>query len=156
MSDLQVIDAALENADVVAGFVTQLLLELEPDAAEEVEQMGLSAITLKLMSEGRVRALLALHRGEPIGVLTLHECAAIYAGGVFGEISELYVMPAYRSEGVGERLLDQASRLASQLGWQRLEVGTPPVGEWPRTRAFYERNGFLCTGSRLRQLIPSD
>ena len=30
---------------------------------------------------------------RPVGILTLYECAAVYALGRFGEISELYVAP---------------------------------------------------------------
>lgn len=81
------------------------------------------------------------------------ECAAIYAGGVFGEISELYVRPEYRSSEIGGLLLSSALEKARELKWKRLEVGSPPPNENPRTIKFYEKKGFKCTGSRLRCLL---
>ncbi len=50
-----------------------------------------------------------------IGVITLHECAAIYAGGIFGEISELYVKPEFSSLKVGELLLASAIEYGKDL-----------------------------------------
>ncbi len=88
-----------------------------------------------------------------MGVITLHECAAIYAGGVFGEISELYVTPAFRSQGVAAALLLEAQAEGVARGWKRLEVGAPTQPKWHRTLAFYETQGFLETGPRLRRLI---
>lgn len=65
--------------------------------------------TSLLRGHAGVWALLAIAvDGTPVGVLTLNECAAIYAGGKFGEISELYVSPNYRSLGIGVRLVDEA------------------------------------------------
>ena len=49
-----------------------------------------------------------------VGVVTLNECAAIYSGGRFGEISELYVVPDYRSKGVGAMLMEAAVALGRE------------------------------------------
>jgi ribosomal protein S18 acetylase RimI-like enzyme len=84
---------------------------------------------------------------------TLHECAAIYAGGVFGEISELYVKPECRSLKVGELLLTTVIEFGKTREWKRLEVGSPSSDDSPRTFNFYEKQGFQCTGARLRFLI---
>ncbi|UNI24967.1 hypothetical protein JDV02_010680 [Purpureocillium takamizusanense] len=86
---------------------------------------------------------------EPVGVVTINECTAIYAGGKFGEVSELYVCPRMRSRGVAPHLIDVAVELARRRGWKRLEVCAPSQPRWSRSLSFYKRNGFRELGPRL-------
>lgn len=148
--DISIVQAKAEEFHIVAELVQQLLIELEPAAEEQIRGMNLAEVAESLLSEGRVIAFLARTEGQLAGLLTLHECAAIYAGGIFGEISELYVVPEYRSGNIGHRLLDAAAERGRFLGWKRLEVGTPPAESSPGTIRFYQREGFLSVGSRLR------
>ena len=138
--------------EVVSSLVKELILELEPESREEISGMNLSQITKNLIGSGKVYAFIAREGENPIGIITLHECAAIYAGGLFGEISELFVKQEFRSCNVGQRLLASAMELANQLGWNRLEVGAPPAQKWSRTISFYKENGFKEIGPRLRRL----
>ena len=153
MPNIKIVEASANEFSDVSVQVTNLLLELEPDASKEIKDMDLPSIALNLLSSSKIYAFLAKRNGKTIGVITLHECAAIYAGGVFGEVSELYVNPEYRSCNVGKSLVRFAVKKAQELGWSRLEVGTPSAQEWPRTLQFYERNGFKGTGTRLRLLV---
>ncbi len=140
-----------EDAATVAGLVHSLLDELSGGKAPAVEEIVERAETV--LSGTGVVAAIACVGGEPIGVMTLNECAAIYAGGKFGEISELYVLPEMRSKGVAQRLLDYAQQEALARGWKRIEVGAPGQPDWHRTLNFYLRNGFDEVGPRLRRLI---
>jgi len=92
--------------------------------------------------------LLARDGDRLIGLLALSECRALYAGGRFGIIPELYVSPERRSQGVGGALVNEAKRVARSNGWARLEVTTPPLPQFERTLAFYERQGFSVSGGR--------
>lgn len=85
---------------------------------------------------------------EPTGFIALYESYALYAEGAFGTVPELYVRPAHRSSALGQRLLSQAKIFGASRGWQRLEVTTPPLPQFDRTLAFYEREGFAITGGR--------
>lgn len=152
MHNIVVIEAT-DNFKDVAELVKDLLIELEPSAIDEIENARLDLVTQNLLDSSKIWAFLAKSNNENVGVITLHECAAIYAGGVFGEISELYVKPEFRSSNIGELLLNSALEKGNELGWKRLEVGSPPPNESPRTIKFYENKGFKCTGSRLRRLI---
>ena len=154
MTGVEIIEASPNESGIVSELVFALLRELEPGAEGEISEMDLPSITGELLSRGKIIAFIARSGEENIGVITLHECAAIYAGGLFGEISELYVAPAHRSRDVGGRLVKAALLRGRELGWKRLEVGTPPPGEWPKTTNFYLRNHFKATGARLRRLIP--
>lgn len=90
---------------------------------------------------------------EPIGFITLCESHALYAEGTFGIIPELYVRPEYRSQGVGLSLVEQAETFGCTRGWKRLEVTSPPLPEFDKTLAFYEREGFSISGGRKLKLI---
>lgn len=142
-----------QDSDVpaVAGFVHALLNELAGGDAPSIEKIADRAEAV--LSGNGVLAVLACADNEPIGVMTLNECAAIYAGGKFGEVSELYVRPDMRSQGIARRLLEEAQREALDRGWKRLEVGAPGLPEWHRTLNFYLRNGFDEVGPRLRRLV---
>jgi GNAT superfamily N-acetyltransferase len=98
--------------------------------------------------------LLARADGRDVGVLTLTEQFAIYAGGRYGVIDELYVAPEHRSAGVGARLLEAAAALGATRGWRRLDVTAPPGTAWERTVRFYENHGFVFTGPKLRLDLP--
>lgn len=152
MNNDLVVEQATDYLDV-AQLVKALLIELEPAEESKLDNAGLEHIAKELINSSKIWAFIAKHQNESIGVITLHECAAIYAGGIFGEISELYVKPEFRSLSVGELLLKAALEKGKSLGWKRLEVGSPPPADSPRTIQFYEREGFACTGSRLRCLI---
>ena len=106
-----------ESSDVgaVADLVHALLSELTPLNAEPPNFEIVRASTAGVLNENSdVWAFLAMdEQGDAVGVLTLNECASIYAGGKFGEISELYIAPPARSEGIGPELLKKAMK--SQL-----------------------------------------
>ncbi len=86
--------------------------------------------------------------GNPVGFIALYEAYALYASGVFGTIPELYVRPKFRNGGIGLQLVAQAKSFALARGWKRLEVTTPPLPQFERTLAFYEREGFSISGGR--------
>lgn len=150
MSKITIVKASKTDFQEVSSLIADLLVELEPEAADEIRDMNIPAIANELLEQSKIWAYIARSDDEPVGVITLHECAAVYAGGVFGEISELYVHPDYRSRKIGDMLIEAAVEKGRQMGWKRLEVGTPPESDFPRTIRFYERKGFIKTGSRLK------
>jgi ribosomal protein S18 acetylase RimI-like enzyme len=153
MLDIEIVKVSNDDFQDVAELVKSLLVELEPSAKEKIENIALNDIAKDLLTKSKIWAFLAKKDNMNIGLVTLHECAAIYAGGLFGEISELYVKPEFRSLKIGELLLSSAIEYGKMRGWKRLEVGSPPLIESPRTFKFYEKQGFQFTGSRLRFLI---
>lgn len=86
--------------------------------------------------------------GNAVGFVALYESYALYAEGSFGNMPELYVCPEFRSNHVGLRLVSQAKSFGVSRGWKRLEVTTPPLPQFDKTLAFYEREGFAITGGR--------
>jgi len=60
------------------------------------------------------------------------------------ELSDVFILPAYRGNGIGTRLLDTAEKLARERGYPRLGLGVADdnVEAW----RLYTRNGFRDSG----------
>jgi len=148
-SEFLVVQAAPTDFERVGRLTFELLDELFPELGYQQDACIATARTL-LAGEAGVWSFIATQSDErDIGVVMLNECSAIYAGGQFGEISELYVAPDCRSIGVGARLIAAAAEFGRKRGWPDLEVGAPSVPVWQRTVDFYLRNGFEEIGPRL-------
>ncbi|HEU4523275.1 MAG TPA: GNAT family N-acetyltransferase [Thermoanaerobaculia bacterium] len=147
---------AASVADLPSIF--HLVRELLRELGEEGEQAGeidVAGVGNALQSGGQFFAAVAELEGEIVGVVTVVETVAIYANGRYGIINEMYVMPAHRSAGVGERLLASVKETARTRGWSRVDVTAPEAARWTRTTRFYERNGFVFAGPKLRFPIES-
>jgi GNAT superfamily N-acetyltransferase len=139
------------DAESVAQLVFELFEELASPGDSGYEPQAVTRTARSLLNGGEpVWAFLAEDDAHPVGILMLNECASIYAGGRFGEITELYVTPAFRALGVGKRLVQAAAEFARQRGWSRLEVGAPELPKWAETVNFYRRTGFSEVGPRLK------
>ena len=143
----------------VLALVEALLAELGDEGQEfaGIDRDKLRVDLARNLGSGRFLALLAKDASDaPIGVLTLSESFALYAGGEYGVIDEMYVRPEYRGRGVGRALVEAAVAIAQQRGWFRLDV-TGPEGEGADSagavRHFYEKAGFEFTGAKLRLLV---
>ena len=143
--------ATPDQSALVAKFVAALLTELT--GGEGVEPSDLEPVAKSLLAREDVVGIFAFDGDDPVGLIMLNQCAAIYAGGLFGEITELYVVPGMRSIGVAAQLVDAAAAQAQSRGWKRLEVGAPDQPAWKRTVDFYQKNGFAEVGPRLRRLV---
>ena len=150
-AEISVARAGPEQLPVVLELVQRLLVELSDDPAEFG---GWSPVQVRPVLEAagdRFAALLArTAAGEFVGVATLTDAVAAYARGRYGIISELYVVPSHRSEGIGRILLDAVKAYGRERGWRRVDVTAPPEARWERTVDFYRRNGFVFTGPKLR------
>ena len=133
--------------------VAFLLAALYEETEHTPDAWDIATVFADIDTDDRHSTLLALDGDDDIvGILTLVESIALYAGGMIGVINELYVVPEYRSEGVGKMLLTQAKELAENKGWRRLEV-TTPGDNYPKTLRFYEREGFFRIGPRYKWMV---
>lgn len=146
-----------EDAPLVAGMVDELLTEIMQAIGEQafdVTPAGTASLLREFLDGDRYIVFTAFSGdGRPAGFIALYESCALYAGGTFGTIPELYVRPEFRSSGLGQALLSEAKRFGETRGWTRLEVTTPPLPEFDRTVAFYEREGFSVTGGRKMKTL---
>ena len=147
---LKIVEAKPTDSDVVGQLVCDLLMELFPDQGH-LFPLEITKNTARdlLKPESLVWSFLALYRDDVVGMINLNECSAIYAGGKFGEITEMYVKPKFRSKGFGKRLIDRSKELAKERSWHVIEVGAPDVPRCQKTVNFYLNTGFSEIGPRL-------
>lgn len=145
--------ATPEDAPVIALLAGELLHEIMAAVKEKAFNFQPDESVARArawLAEGTYTVLLARDGvgREPLGFLALCQSYALYTEGVFGTIPEFFVRPAHRSKGIGRRLLAEAARVGAARGWRRLEVTTPPLPQFERTMAFYQREGFTVSGGR--------
>jgi GNAT superfamily N-acetyltransferase len=148
--DIKIVMAGPADSELVGELVHSLLMEFFAEQSHlfPIEKLKKAATELLTPGSG-VWSFLAMNGNEVVGMINLNECAAIYAGGRFGEITELYVKPEFRSKKIGEQLIAKARNFARERGWRILEVGAPDVPRCQRTVNFYLNNGFSEIGPRL-------
>ena len=151
---MEVRRARADERGIVLDLVEALLAELE-ERPEEFAGIDRRRVVAALDATGdRFAAFLAVDARRAVGVLTLTEHVAIYAGGRYGVIDELYVAAEHRSGGAGARLVAAARTHGIRRGWRRIDVTAPPGPVWERSVRFYERLGFVFTGPKLRLDLP--
>jgi len=156
-SSITIRKATVNDAHNVAVMVGELLNEI-------MNTMGIGYFNFDL-AETKVRLSDFIERekyfvfiahneqADLLGFVTLSEGHALYAEGAFGTIPELFVRPSYRSQNIGQSLLEQAKLFSRSRGWKRLEVTTPPLPQFDKTLSFYERENFEITGGRKLKVL---
>lgn len=151
-TDLTIRKASVSDALEVAEMVGELLAEIMNAIGVQAFNFDLAETTSRLTEFlNKEKYFVFVAHGsnrKPAGFITLYESYALYAEGAFSTIPELYVRPEYRTNGLGLHLVAQAKAFGLSRGWTRLEVTTPPLPQFDRTLAFYEREGFSISGGR--------
>lgn len=140
-----------DDADVIATMVGELLHEIMAAVNEKAFGFHHADTVTRARSwinDGLYTVLLARTTEEPVGFLARYQSYALYTEGIYGTIPEFYVRPVHRSQGIGTTLVAEAKRLGLAKGWRRLEVTTPPLPQFERALAFYQRQGFSISGGR--------
>jgi GNAT superfamily N-acetyltransferase len=152
--EVRIAEASEADREIVLFLVERLLKELEA-RPEEFHGIDQAKVLQDLVAApGRFTAFLARDSQDaPIGVVTVVESFAIYAGGNYGVIDEMYVVPDRRDEGIEERLLEAVKEHGRRRGWLRIDVTAPPEKRWKRSMKFYETAGFVFTGPKLRHKL---
>lgn len=152
-TELTVRHAGVADVDLVTSLMFELLAETmgrkDPQATAS---RTLTRTTHEMLSEhDGVWAFIAIGRNqECVALLTLNEGTALYAGGKFGEITELYIRAGQRSSGAGQRLVSAALQFGRMRGWRRLDVAPSSVPAWQRRSLdAYSRLGFTELGAKL-------
>jgi GNAT superfamily N-acetyltransferase len=133
MAELSIEVAQPHEVYAILELIEELLMELEDEGVEIpwVNREKLHAdIRRNLDTEaglregpGRLLAVLAKDpNGVAVGVLTLTQSFALYAGGEYGVIDEMYVRPEYRGRDIERQLLDEAVAIATRRRWFHLDI----------------------------------
>jgi GNAT superfamily N-acetyltransferase len=151
---IEVTKLGIQNSEDVFQEVLKLLVELGEEG-DELGELSTEKVLREWQQAGDRFQVFAAKNGEGkiIGILTLAETFAIYADGNYGIINEMYTDPGYRSSGVGAQLIQAAIEYGHTKNWARIDVTAPESDRWTRTKKFYEKQGFIFTGPKLKFLL---
>mgnify|MGYP003886029359 CR=1 FL=1 len=139
-----------EDIQTIRELLEKLYLELGEEK-ESIKFLNDELIT-QLINNDNTTILKAVNINEIIGLITLTESQAIYAGGKYGSIDEMYVKQTYRNQNIGKLLIKYAVKIGKNKGWKRIDV-TAPTENNKSALNFYNKNNFIFTGPKLKLKI---
>ncbi|MBO9701030.1 MAG: GNAT family N-acetyltransferase [Sporocytophaga sp.] len=149
--------ASTEDSFVLSELICELLKGFNQRSGSNfvIDASKVEVTCKDLLSRDNFAGFIAADNetNEAVGGITITQATAIYNGGDFGVITELYVNETVRSKGIGKLLIDAALGFAKTMNWKKVEVGAPNKDEWPRTIEFYKKQGFEMKGPKLRIAI---
>lgn len=149
-----------KHAATVASLVFDLTNEIIERTQAQHFDLELATLTRQcrdFLERGIYQAWLVYRGEQAVGVATLAETFALYAGGKVGVMQEFYIAPDCRSEGIGANLMERVFSLGEKRGWTCVELCTPPLPEFEGALRFYQQQGFQAVGGRkMRVNTPAD
>jgi GNAT superfamily N-acetyltransferase len=157
---LEFIQATPDKAEIIGSLVVQLTQEICQRTNAHHFNIDLEDTVQRckeLLSAGHYAAIIGWSDVTPVAVSTITETYALYAGGKIGVIQEFYVIPEFRSAGVGAMLIEQVRNYGQKRSWSCIELCTPPLPEFERALSFYQENGLVPVGGRkMRQNLATN
>ncbi len=98
--------------------------------------------------------LIAEHAGLPIGFAALVRRVQLHMARKLMDLSQLYVAPEWRGQGIGRALIEASVSEARLAGCAEMTLGVHPAN--PRALSVYERAGFEprdATGWKLARAL---
>ncbi|MBW4362784.1 GNAT family N-acetyltransferase [Flavobacterium taihuense] len=149
--------ATIKDSGLISKLICELLKDFNQRSGSNfmIDASKIEETCKELLPRDNFAGFIAINNitNETVGLITIAQGTAIYNGGDFGVITELYVDRNIRSNGIGKLLIKNALEFARTKNWSKVEVGAPNKDEWPRTIEFYKKNGFEEKGPKLRVSI---
>ena len=104
----------------------------------------------QMMMDRRYFGFIAELDGVCVGYCTgaLQESTSAYRLGLYGSLTELFILEAVRRQGIGTRLVENVLSSFHQNGADWIDVSIPPGDEV--AERFFERFGFSAASVRLK------
>ena len=154
MDTYKIFKATIKDSGLLAKLICELLKDFNQRSGSSfiIDEPKVDETCKELLPRENFAGFIAIDKrtNEPVGMITIAQATAIYNGGDFGVITELYVDRNIRSNGIGKLLIENALEFARTKNWEKVEVGAPNKDEWQRTVEFYKKNGFVEKGPKLR------
>jgi GNAT superfamily N-acetyltransferase len=136
---------SLVNIQLIDSYTLGAAIDLLESQMREhdivISRADLQAATQKLMSDRRYGFMLVATSDEgPIGVAYASSILSLEHGGISGWLEELYVLPKWRGQGIGSRLIAEVVALAKEAGWRALDLEVEASHQ--RAISLYARHQF--------------
>ncbi len=143
MNDVQIRPAATKDFDAIYEFVCSL-------EDERFDKALLRQCYEVCLDTANTHYVMASIDDKPVGYISCHGQILLHHCGLVYEIQEMYVLPEYRSKGVGKILMDALMERIEKENYVLLEVAS----NMKRVDAhrFYEANGFVKTTYKFKKL----
>lgn len=102
-----------------------------------LDKKKFAKVFLHNIKDKNVHYILATEDGQIVGFISLHIQNLLHHAGKVAEIQELFVDPATRGKGIGEKLINHARKITKRLNCDSFE--TTSNIKRKRTHKFYER-----------------
>jgi len=143
-----------ENADFDEALclVEQLYIELGEDV-EHAKNLSVKFLEqLTQTGSGMVLLVKTFVTSEIVILATLTESTAIYGGGKYGVLDEIYTVSRFRSRHGDLDLRSEIRELAIKKGWGRIDVAAP-TDAWYRTVRFCRNQQFRLTVPKFKYVV---
>lgn len=152
--NLTIVEADFQNpnhAEAIPLLINAYALD-PMGGGEKLPDEVLSRVVPGLSAHPSSLVFLAYDGDRPIGIANCFVGFSTFAARPLVNVHDLAVIPEYRGEGVGERLLEEVERKATALNCCKL---TLEVREDNRARSLYQRFGFgdFTTGKEVMRTI---
>ena len=144
----------IQSSDTLEAGALIAALRADMNGREVCTDQEMQAVLERSLQEPTYQGFIARDTsGEALGYVGVNRRFAIYAGGTFLQITELFVSPKARRSGMATRLLTKAHAYARAVGASCIELGAPGIESHPETHAFYASQGFKVVGPRLSKTV---
>jgi len=134
--------ASLNNINLIVGFCRTLNQE-DPTFTGDFhfDEAAIWATLEELVANPSLgRAWLIYNNDTPIGYVVLTFGFSLESHGRDGILDEIYIAPAYRSQGIGTQVMTSVEAEARQLGLKKLYLEVERNNH--RARTLYQKLGF--------------
>lgn len=153
--NIQLKEATKEDVEVLAKIHSRSLNE----AFGEIYKKHFSyedrhAGFTRELNSGHPNNLLVLYDDEPIGLLTYGKSRYVEIDDDSIELWRIYLDPDFWGRGFGTCTMDKALQLIKKLGYKKVILWV--LEKNTRARRFYDKNGFIDSGKRLKDQLGQE
>ena len=155
---MRIEQATPEMADFVGRMGALTMGETWPNHSSDAITHDCIGNAHTFLTDDSVWSFVAYKGDTPIGAITVCEVNAVHSRGPYGQIQDVGVEPAHRSDGVMSALVDEVKRFGTTRDWRTIELTGPPTTapEEDRALEFFNRNGFQTIGPTMQHQIQID
>jgi GNAT superfamily N-acetyltransferase len=148
-------EATVEDARPIAEIVKQMkeIRSVADLTLDEVTRVVRSNLEVAVSGKGSTILVGASDAGQVLGYCAAHWTPFLFLAGGEGYVTELFVLPEARGEGMGTRLLAAIEQLGRSRGCTRLCLLNGREGEAYR-RGFYAKRGWVERDKIANFILP--